>query len=109
MQMNADEVRATMLYQIAALQGMAHSHGLKMTHVKPHGAINNMACEDRQLADVIVNAIQLIDPSVMLLAPVMSELEFAAQSADLAVAREILPIVPTQIQALWFPAANRML
>ena len=89
MQLSDNEVHATMLYQIAALRGMAQSQNLQMTHVKPHGAINNMACEDRALADVIVSAVQQIDPAIVLLAPVMSQLESAAQSAGLKIAREI--------------------
>lgn len=83
------EVNALILYQLAALGGMAQSHGYKMTHVKPHGAINNMACEDRHLADVIANAVHQFDASLIFLAPVLSQLYFAADEAGLPVAGEI--------------------
>ena len=76
-------------YQLAALQGMAQSAGHPMTHVKPHGALNNMACEDRTLADTIVSAVKQLDDSLIFLAPVLSELEYAADDAGLPVAREI--------------------
>ena len=45
-------------YQIAALDGMARVEGLRVSHVKPHGALNNAACADRGLADTIVRAIR---------------------------------------------------
>jgi len=83
------EVSALILYQLAALAGMAQSHGYTMTHVKPHGAINNMACEDRHLADIIVNAVQQFDPTLIFLAPVLSQLEVAAKVAGLPVVGEI--------------------
>ncbi len=87
--LNDAEVRALVQYQLAALQGMAQCHDYKMTHVKPHGAINNMACEDRHLADVIVSAVKQFDDSLIFLAPVLSELQNAAVDAGLTVAGEI--------------------
>ncbi len=83
------EIRALVQYQLAALQGMAQCHGYAVTHVKPHGAINNMACEDRHLAEVIVGATCQFDDSLIFLAPVLSELHHAATDAGLAVAGEI--------------------
>ena len=89
MQLSTKEVHAMVSYQLAALQGMAQSAGHPMTHVKPHGALNNMACEDRTLADTIVSAVKQLDDSLIFLAPVLSELEYAADDAGLPVAREI--------------------
>ena len=89
MKLGDADIKAIILYQLSALQGMARCHGLHMTHVKPHGAINNMACEDRHLADTIVSAVRQFDPSLIFLAPVLSELAKAAQSANLLVAGEI--------------------
>ncbi len=83
------EIEAIMLYQLSAMQGMARCRGLQMTHVKPHGAINNMACEDSYLAEVIISAVQQFDPSLIFLAPVLSELEIAAERSGVCVAREI--------------------
>lgn len=89
MSLNDVEVRALIQYQLAALHGMAICQGYAMTHVKPHGAINNMACEDRHLASVIVSAVQQFDDSLIFLAPVLSELHHAAVEAGQPVASEI--------------------
>lgn len=89
MLMKDAEIGALVLYQLAALGGMAQSYGYKMTHVKPHGALNNMACEDRHLAQLIVEAVRQFDPNLIFLAPVLSELESSATQAGLCVAGEI--------------------
>jgi len=83
------ELATLILYQLAALGGMASSYQCRMTHVKPHGAINNMACEDRHMAGVIVDAVRQFDSSLIFLAPVLSELQYAAEEAGLRVAGEI--------------------
>lgn len=89
MSLSDADVRSIMLYQLSALQGMARVHAVDMTHVKPHGAINNMACEDAHLAAIITRAVHEFEPSLIFLAPVLSELEKAAQQAGLRTAREI--------------------
>jgi len=89
MLLNEPEVRALVLYQLAALDGMARSEGYQMTHVKPHGALNNMACVDQKLAELIVSAVKQFDASLIFLAPVLSELEKVAREAGLPVAGEI--------------------
>jgi UPF0271 protein len=89
MSLPASELHALLHYQLAALSGMAECRGLSMTHVKPHGALNNMACEDRALADVIVQAVKDFDASLIFLAPVLSQLAAAASDAALTVALEI--------------------
>lgn len=85
----ADELRSMVIYQLAALDGMSRSAGLHMTHVKPHGALNNMACEDRDLADVVVSAAKDYNANLIFLAPVLSELAKAAEAAALTVALEV--------------------
>ena len=47
------EVHDFVLYQVAALAGMAAAQGVRLQHVKAHGALYNMACRDRALADAI--------------------------------------------------------
>lgn len=83
------EVEALVLYQLSAVAGMARALGHPMTHVKPHGALNNQACADRHLADVIARAIHRFNPGLILLAPVLSQLAAAGSAADLPVALEI--------------------
>ncbi|MDZ7589515.1 MAG: 5-oxoprolinase subunit PxpA [Rubrivivax sp.] len=83
------ELEAVILYQIGALAGMAAAEGGRLSHVKPHGALNNQACEDAALADVVARAVRAFDPDLILLAPALSELQAAGQRAGLAVAAEI--------------------
>jgi len=89
MAMAPDELEAAILYQVAALDGMAKVEGLRVSHVKPHGALNNAACADRALADTVVRAIRAYDPTLILLAPALSELGAAGEAAGLSVVEEI--------------------
>lgn len=83
------ELYAMVQYQLAALDGMGRTGGLSMTHVKPHGALNNIACEDPALAKLIVRAVKDYDTSLIFVAPVLSYLAAAAREAGLVVALEI--------------------
>ena len=89
MAMAADELQAAILYQIAALDGMARVEGLRLSHVKPHGALNNAACADRALADTIAEAICAYDRELILLAPALSQLVEAGRAACLPVVEEV--------------------
>lgn len=89
MAMAPDELEAAILYQISALDGMAKVEGLQVSHVKPHGALNNAASADRALAEVVVRAIRAYDPQMILLAPALSELCAAGHAAGLSVVEEI--------------------
>ena len=84
-----DELKALVLYQLGAVAGIARAGGHPITHVKPHGALNNQACADRAIADTIAEAVHEFDPSLILLAPVLSELAAAGTSAGVPVALEI--------------------
>lgn len=83
------EMEALVAYQIGALMGLAAKVGWPVTHVKPHGALNNFACENQPAAAAIVRAIHAVDPNLILVAPVLSELEREGQAIGLAVAGEI--------------------
>ena len=76
------EVEAMIAYQIGALQAMAAMHGMKVTHMKPHGALNNMASEDRDLAEAIVRATKAVDPEIILLATTGASEVFADRTYD---------------------------
>ena len=89
MKMAPTELEAMVIYQVGALAGMAAAEGGRVTHVKPHGALNNQACEDAALADAVTRAVKAIDPALILLAPVLSELYLAAERAGLKVAGEV--------------------
>ena len=89
MQLPAAELEAMLIYQIGALAGIARSEGGCLTHVKPHGALSNLACEDVALATQVASAIRSLDPSLILLAPALSKLALAGEAAGLRVAAEI--------------------
>jgi UPF0271 protein len=78
-----------MTYQIGSLIGVTQSQGGTVTHVKPHGALNNMACEDRELAASICQAVKDVDPKLIFLAPALSYLSSEAKKAGLKTAEEI--------------------
>jgi 5-oxoprolinase (ATP-hydrolysing) subunit A len=83
------ELAAVVTYQVGALIGVAQAQGASVTHVKPHGAMNNMACEDAAMAAVIAGAVKAIDARLILLAPALSRLAAAGREAGLRVADEI--------------------
>jgi len=89
MTIQPDELEAIVLYQIAALDGMARTEGLALRHVKPHGALSNMACADAALARTVARAIKAYNPALILLAPALSELYKAGEAAGLPVVAEI--------------------
>ncbi len=89
MSLPPDELEAVLIYQMAALAGMARTEGLRLGHVKPHGALSNMACRDAALAATVAAAIKAFDPALILLAPACSELAKAGQAAGLRVVQEI--------------------
>ena len=83
------EVEDFVLYQVAALAGMARAQGTKLQHVKAHGALYNMACKDRALADAIARAVAAFDRSLILFGLPGSELLRAGEAAGLPVAAEV--------------------
>jgi UPF0271 protein len=85
----ADELEAIILYQIGALCGLARAEGIAVTHVKPHGALSNMACESEKIAETVAGAIKAHDSGLILLAPALSPLAQAGRAAGLPVVQEI--------------------
>lgn len=86
--MRPDELEYTVAYQLGALQAMASYAGLEVTHVKPHGALNNMAAEDRDLANAIGRAMKTVDPKLIFVALAGSEMQKAGEELGLRVACE---------------------
>lgn len=83
------EVEDFVLYQVSALAGMAAAQGVRLQHVKAHGALYNMACKDRALADAIARATAAFDRSLILFGLPNSELLRAGEAAGLRVAAEV--------------------
>jgi 5-oxoprolinase (ATP-hydrolysing) subunit A len=82
------EAEDMVLYQIGALAGIATSEGVQLRHVKPHGALYNMAVRDGRLAESIARAVHAFDPSLVLFALPGSELMRAGEACGLTVATE---------------------
>jgi len=88
MKVAPNEAYALTLYQIGALHAFAHAAGTRVAHVKPHGALYNMAARDRALADAIARAVHDFDPQLILIGLANSELPRAGQALGLRVAHE---------------------
>ena len=82
------EAEDLVLYQIAAVAGVASTEGVRLQHVKPHGALFNMAARDDGLAAAIVRAVTVFDRHLILFGPPDSELTRAGQAAGLRVVAE---------------------
>ena len=89
MHMSAKDLEATLLYQIGALQAIALAEGGRVTHVKPHGALHNVACADEAVASTVVKALHKLDSNLILLAPAYSTLAKAAEDAGQPVRYEV--------------------
>ncbi len=89
MKISPAEARAYMLYQLGALGAFCKAKGVKMAHVKPHGALYNMAAKDAALAEAVVGAIRDYDDSLILLALANSGMTKAAERMGLAYANEV--------------------
>jgi 5-oxoprolinase (ATP-hydrolysing) subunit A len=83
------DVEDFVVYQVGALAGIAASQGVRLQHVKPHGALFNMAVRDAALADAIARAVAMIDRSMILFGLPGSELVAAGQRAGLRTACEV--------------------
>ena len=84
-----DELQAMLVYQIGALQGIAKTENVPVTHVKLHGALANMASENRELADHCVAAVTGLDSELALIAMAATPLQTAAETGGLRAVREI--------------------
>ncbi|MFN9731960.1 MAG: LamB/YcsF family protein [Pseudomonadota bacterium] len=89
MRVSPDEAYDFTLYQVGALAAIARAQGVDLAHVKPHGALYNMAARDRALADAIAHAVHDLDPSLLLFGRSGSALPAAGDAVGLAVAHEV--------------------
>ena len=87
--LNEKEINQLLVDQYEILQTIADKYGVKVTHIKPHGALNNMACEDLDLATTIAKSINDIDKSIIYLVPTGSKMEEAAKKFNMKIACEI--------------------
>ncbi|WP_316196871.1 5-oxoprolinase subunit PxpA [Bradyrhizobium sp. SZCCHNS3053] len=87
--LKTSEIENLVAYQIGALQAIATAAGHKVTHVKAHGALSNVACEDDMTANAIAKAIKAVDPSLIFVVLANSKLVTAGEKANLRMAHEV--------------------
>ena len=89
MNLSENEIRKLIIDQYEILQKIAQENNENVTHMKPHGALNNMACEDIELAIILAKVIYQIDKDLIYLVPTGSKMEKAAKSLNMKIACEI--------------------
>ena len=89
MTLSSSEIEKLIIDQYEILQTISSNHGENVTHIKPHGALNNMACEDLDLATTLAKTIKAIDKDLIYLVPTGSKMEEAAKKIDMKIACEI--------------------
>jgi UPF0271 protein len=88
MRVSSREIEDMLLYQIGALAGIARSANVPLKHVKPHGALYNMAVRDPRIADAIARAVAAFDSTLILFGLAGSVMLDAGRNAGLRVAAE---------------------
>jgi UPF0271 protein len=89
MEVTPEEVFDAVVYQLGVFQAIAERAGTRANHVKPHGALYNMATRDDKLADAVARATKAVDSTLILFAPDRSALARAGESCGLQIAREV--------------------
>jgi UPF0271 protein len=87
--LSSAEIENLVAYQIGALQAIASLAGLKVTHVKAHGALSNVACDDDMTARAIASAIKAVDRDLIFVVLANSKLVTAGDAVGLPMAHEI--------------------
>jgi UPF0271 protein len=87
--MKASEIENLIAYQIGALQAIATAAGHKVTHVKVHGALSNVACADDATAKAIASAVKAVDPNLVFVVLANSPLVRAGEAANLPMVHEV--------------------
>ena len=85
----SSEITKLIIDQINILTEVAIKAGMKVTHVKPHGALNNMACENYDLAKIISESIMKVNKELIFLVPTGSQMEKAGKKLGMKIAAEI--------------------
>lgn len=86
--MTAEELRASLLAQLGALDAIARAAGVSLRHVKPHGALYNRAAREPEIAEIVAACVLTVDPRLVLVGLAGSALVAAGRAAGLAVAAE---------------------
>jgi UPF0271 protein len=87
--LSSSELENLVAYQIGALQAIATMAGHKVTHVKAHGALSNIACDDDMTARAIASAIKAVDPDLVFVVLANSRLVAAGEALGLSMVYEV--------------------
>ena len=88
LEMTRGDLEASVLYQVAAVAGVARACGVELRHVKPHGALYNRAARDAAVAEPVARAVWRFSRALVLVGPPGSTLLEAGRACGLAVAAE---------------------
>lgn len=88
MSLTREEARNYVTYQVGALQAFCDSEGIGLQHIKPHGALYNMAVEDPDLAEAIIESVKDFRPEPILMVLANSQMQKVCESSGLKVASE---------------------
>ena len=83
------EISKLIIDQIDILSKISDKFSVNVTHVKPHGALNNMACEDYDLAEIISKSIMQVNKNLIFLVPTGSQMQKAGKKLDMKIATEV--------------------
>ena len=86
--LSSSELRATVLFQLGALSGMARTFGFEITQVRPHGYLYRQMSHDVRVATIVAKAIAEFDPWLVLIGPASNSLLAAGERAGVRVAPE---------------------
>lgn len=89
MDASAAEVKADVIYQIGAMAAFCKSEGIKLQHVKPHGALYNKAAVNSSIAVAIAEAIKSVDPDLYMVCLSNSEMVTAAKTVGIKYVEEV--------------------
>lgn len=88
MRLKPEETRNDIMYQIGALQAFASASRLRLQHIKPHGALYNMATRDARLSETMLDAVRCVEPELIIFAPPRSTIAKVASKMGFRVAME---------------------
>ncbi len=87
--LSTEEIKKLIIDQYEILQNIAVKYDEDVSHIKPHGALNNMACEDIELSTILAKTIYEINKDLIYLVPTGSKMEIAAKKIGMKIACEI--------------------
>lgn len=106
MDIASEDLTNMLVYQIGALQAFVKCHGLTLNHVKPHGALYNIAAVNRETARAIVKAVRMADPEMILVGLAGSVLVDEGISSGLNTAGEVFADRTYQADGTLTPRTN---